>query len=283
LSSSFHSSIVTPLQARCIPDHFAQVDPCFKLILTVPQTPLSLAPVPPSLSQARCIPDHFAQVDPCFKFILTVPQTPLSLALVPSSLPQACCIPDHFAQVDPCFKTSVPQTPLSLASVSQSPTETRWIPDHFAQVDPCLNSNLTLSLTSSPVALIPSSSPHISTQTRPNSSLQFSYFSNTPLPSSKANVLNPQGISTLLRHYPNQRFVDTLVSIALNGITVGYTGSPTGQTRRPNHASTSVHPDVITKSIQSEIAANRVREITNLPANYFCSPLGLTPKLSNGI
>ena len=177
----------------------------------------------------------------------------------------------------------MPQTPLSLASVPQSPIQTRCSPDHFAQVDPCLDSNVTLSPISPSEVLVASSGPQLPTQIRPNSSLQFPQFSNTPLPSSNANVLNPQGIATLLRHYPNQRFVDTLVSIALKGVTVGYTGSPTGQTRRPNHASTSVHPDVITKSIQFEIDAGRVTEITDLPANYFCSPLGLTPKLSNGV
>jgi Reverse transcriptase (RNA-dependent DNA polymerase) len=47
-----------------------------------------------------------------------------------------------------------------------------------------------------------------------------------------------------------------------------------GQTRRPNHASAFAHPDVITKSIQSEISKGRV-------PNYFCSPIGLVPKLSH--
>ena len=103
------------------------------------------------------------------------------------------------------------------------------------------------------------------------------------LPPSKANVLNPWGIAELLHHYPNQRFVDTLISIALHGVTVGYTGSPTGQTRRPNHTSTFIYPEVLTKSIQSEIEAGRIVELPTLPANYFCSPLGLTPKMADGI
>ena len=147
-----------------------------------------------------------------------MPQTPLSLATVPSRLSKACCIPDHFAQVDPCIRSSLPKTLLSFASVSQTPTQTRCFPDHFAQVDPCLNLNVTLSLRSPSEVLIASNGPQTPTRTRPNSSLQFPHLSNIPLPS-KANVLNLQGIATLPHHYPNQRFVDTLVSIALNGVT----------------------------------------------------------------
>ena len=120
-------------------------------------------------------------------------------------------------------------------------------------------------------------------KTRPNTSLHFPLSAEMHLSPSKANVLNPWGIAELLHHYPNQRFVDTLISIALHGVTVGYTGSLNGQTRRPNHTSTFTYPEVLTKSIQSEIVAGRIVELPTLPANYFCSPLGLTPKMADGI
>ena len=107
---------------------------------------------------------------------------------------------------------------------------------------------------------------------RPNSHLLYPTVSNECLPISAANVLNAQGIAELLRNYPNQRFVDTLVSIAISGVQVGYSGSLSG------HASTFAHPNVIADSIQSDISKGRVKEIASLPANYFCSPIGLTPK-----
>src|SRR5436309_13955773 len=64
----------------------------------------------------------------------------------------------------------------------------------------------------------------------PNSHLLYPIVSNERLPISAANVLNAQGIAELLRNYPNQRFVDTLASIAISGVQVGYTGSLSGQT-----------------------------------------------------
>jgi hypothetical protein len=64
---------------------------------------------------------------------------------------------------------------------------------------------------------------------RPNSYLPYPLLSNERLPISAANVLNTQGIAELLRDYPNQRFMDTLVSIAISGVQGGYTGSLSGQ------------------------------------------------------
>jgi len=119
-------------------------------------------------------------------------------------------------------------------------------------------------------------------QERPNASLSFIPSSSNPLPSSPANVLHAVGIAELLQQYPNRRFVDTITTIAASGVRVGFEGSNLGQTRRPNHASAFAHPDIITNSIQSEISKGRVKEVDSLPANYFCSPIGLEPKLSDG-
>jgi len=119
---------------------------------------------------------------------------------------------------------------------------------------------------------------------RPNTDLLFSVSSaSKPLLSSVANVLCASGISELLKSYPNQRFVDTLTSIATYGSRVGFKGNLCGQTRRSNHSSAFTHADIITKSIQNELEQGRIKEITSLPANYFCSPIGLVPKLTNGI
>jgi hypothetical protein len=89
----------------------------------------------------------------------------------------------------------------------------------------------------------------------------------------------------LLQTYPNQRFVDTLTSIAISGACVGFQGAPAGTTQRPNHSSARLHPDVISKSIQDELRKGRVKEVpeSDLPANYFCSPIGLVPKLIDGV
>jgi len=43
-----------------------------------------------------------------------------------------------------------------------------------------------------------------------------------------------------------------------------------------------VHSHVISDSIQNEIEKGRIEEIHSLPANYYCSPIGLTPKQTDG-
>jgi len=72
--------------------------------------------------------------------------------------------------------------------------------------------------------------------------------------------------------------VDIITAIATSGVRVGFEGSLTGQTCRPNHASAFAQPDVISNSIQSEILKGWIIEIETLPENYFCSPIGLVPK-----
>ena len=118
---------------------------------------------------------------------------------------------------------------------------------------------------------------------RPNTDTFYSHSTTTILTDTPANVLRPPGIAELLREYPNRRFVDTLLSIALSGARVGFEGLPSGQTRQPNHKSAYMHSDVISKSIESELAKGRIKEVTELPFNYFCSPIGLTPKSSDGL
>ena len=116
----------------------------------------------------------------------------------------------------------------------------------------------------------------------PNTEFPFPAASHEPLPHSSANVLNPQGIAELLKHYPNQRFVDTITAIATCGARVGYIGPLTRRIRRPNHTSSFTQAEIITAQIQNELAKKRIKQIPSLPLNYFCSPIGLTPKRVDG-
>ena len=123
--------------------------------------------------------------------------------------------------------------------------------------------------------------PHSST-TRPNDHLLFEASSGESL--STPASLNPQGISHLLRNYPDKRFVDTLVSIASSGVRIGYEGDLDSRTESRNHRSALKQVDVITKSIQSEIDKGRIKEIPALPSDrHFCSPIGLVPKMTDGV
>ena len=128
---------------------------------------------------------------------------------------------------------------------------------------------------------VPNSCLIVQKRKRPNTDLLF-LSGDKPLPSSSANVLRAAGIVELLSQYPNQRFVDTLTSIVTHGIRVGYEGSLSGRTRRPNHSSSYLHVDVIKNSIQSELKKGRIKQV-QLPTDYFCSPIGLVPKLDDGI
>ena len=136
------------------------------------------------------------------------------------------------------------------------------------------------------------SSPPCSAQTplcptsqnqRPNTDLPYPLNSSNILSSSIANVLHSQNITHLLQQYFNRQFVETLVSIAISGVHIGYEGSLSAQIHRPNHTSAFAHPEIITNAIQSEIKTGRIKEIKNLPMNYYCSPIGLVPKSSEGI
>ena len=123
---------------------------------------------------------------------------------------------------------------------------------------------------------VPNSCLIVQKRKRPNTDLLF-LSGDKPLPSSSANVLRAAGIAELLSQYPNQRFVDTLTSIVTHGIRVGYEGSLSGRTRRPNHSSSYLHVDVIKNSIQSELKKGRIKQV-QLPTDYFCSPIGLVPQ-----
>ena len=96
-------------------------------------------------------------------------------------------------------------------------------------------------------------------------------------------TLQPQGIAQLLRDYPNPQFVETLVSIASSGAHIGYEGSLHRTVQQPNHSSSLMNSGAITAAIESEVKKGRIKEVTSLPHHYFCSPIGVVPKLSDGV
>jgi hypothetical protein len=116
---------------------------------------------------------------------------------------------------------------------------------------------------------------------RPNANLLFTT-SSSQLLSESAVLLRPEGIAQLLERYPDKQFVNTLVTIATSGARIGYEGNPYCRIRKRNHLSTLAHAHVITASIESEIRKGRIQQITSLPDRYYCSPIGLVPKTSDG-
>src|SRR6266496_3952736 len=89
-------------------------------------------------------------------------------------------------------------------------------------------------------------------------------------------------IAELLKQYPNHHFIDIITMIVASGVRVGFEGSNLRQTHHPNLVLAFAHPDIITNSIQSEISKGHIKEVDSLSTNYFCSPISLVPKLSDG-
>ena len=118
--------------------------------------------------------------------------------------------------------------------------------------------------------------------TRPNSYLPFHAFSSvTGAPSS--SLLKPDGIRHALALYPDPTFADTLHGIATHGARIGYEGCPNVQMKRRNHQSAYDNPSIVTEAIRKELVKGRVQLLDKLPDHYFCSPIGLVPKRTDGI
>ena len=52
--------------------------------------------------------------------------------------------------------------------------------------------------------------------------------------------------------------------------------------KRPNHPSAEYNIDIISKEITKELSLGRLRKFQELPGKYYCSPLGLVPKIAEG-
>ena len=95
-----------------------------------------------------------------------------------------------------------------------------------------------------------------------------------------ANVLRAADIAELLSQYLNQRFVDTLISIATHDVRIKYEESLSSRMCRSNHAFSYLHMDVIKNSIQFELEKSRIKQI-QLSADYFYSFIELMSKLDD--
>jgi len=116
---------------------------------------------------------------------------------------------------------------------------------------------------------------------RPNTHMRFAISGEKSLTSGVS--LCPEGIARLLSDYPDKKFVNTLITIMTTGARIGYEGDPYCRIRKHNHRSTQAHAHVITASIQSEIRKGRIRRIASLLDHHYCSPIGLVPKMSDGV
>jgi hypothetical protein len=73
------------------------------------------------------------------------------------------------------------------------------------------------------------------------------------------------------------------MSVAIYRARVGFQDNRSGHILRPNHSLAFAHPEIIMKSIQNELQKGRVKQISSLPPDLFCSSIGLVPKQANGI
>jgi hypothetical protein len=95
--------------------------------------------------------------------------------------------------------------------------------------------------------------------------------------------LRPDGIRQALNDYPDQAFVDILCNIATYGTRIGYEGSTKVRVHRANHGTAYSNAQVVTNALQKELEKGRLRILDSLPPHYYCSPIGLVPKKSDGI
>jgi len=94
--------------------------------------------------------------------------------------------------------------------------------------------------------------------------------------------LHPIRWLSLLRHYPDAEFPSLLAGIATYGARVGYNG-PFLRIRGRNHSSAVRISSEITENIQSELSHGRILPVHSLPQFYVISPIGVVPKISNGV
>jgi hypothetical protein len=102
------------------------------------------------------------------------------------------------------------------------------------------------------------------------------------MPSKAITTLRLMSIKSLLQNYLDKMLVDTLVGITEHGAKIGYEG-PSTKTISSNHRSCFENTSVIDQSIAKELSHGRIKLLPSLPDKYFCSLLGLVPKLADGM
>lgn len=110
----------------------------------------------------------------------------------------------------------------------------------------------------------------------------FPIISTTPVKFPYHSPLNPQAFLRLLRDYPSQEFPKLLANIITYGAKIGYEG-PIHPSRAPNHPSATVDPTIIQRDVNADLELGRLLPLDEFPSNHYCSPLGLAPKLKDGI
>ena len=97
-----------------------------------------------------------------------------------------------------------------------------------------------------------------------------------------SSTLNGEAFLDLLSDYPSPEFPVLLADIAKHGAKLGYNGPPLATKKRQNHPTAKVHTSIISDEIQKELSLGRLHKLGSLPEKYYCSPLGLVPKVNNG-
>ena len=247
----------------------------FPSLCSSPSENLNVPDVPPVLD-GPCVPDIPPVLDgPC------VPDAPVVLdELIPSILdgPHCPAVP----------QVTTPQAPTAW----RAPLVPTWILDpalvlpHPLDVPPTRPQRMSLAITHAQVHESRGAISNIWSGHGlwPNANLRFPTAMSSAQPLLQSVVpLRPEGITQLLQNYPDRQFTNTFVDIATTGERIGYEGDPHCRIRKRNHLSTRARAHVITASIESEIRKGRIRRIASLPDHYYCSPIGLVPKLSDGV
>ena len=180
----------------------------------------SLIGVQTRLSKTPSVPSSMAIPGDSHVLHPGITTTSASMQLMTSGVSPLLLTPSVNTKIHRVPTQSTGASPLSLTpSVN---TKIHRVPTHSTSASPL---SLTPSISTKIHCVPPHSNLHnhrLSTLSmtleRPNTEATFSMpLNNEPLPPSAANVLRASGIAKLLKTYPNQRFVDTLTSIAISG------------------------------------------------------------------
>jgi hypothetical protein len=118
---------------------------------------------------------------------------------------------------------------------------------------------------------------------RPNTTPAFRILPTNREKLAKPSPLNPNAFRRLLHHYPIRQFPELLANIITYGARVGFEGAYHQPSRARNHTSATQAPEIISRDIETELQLGRLLELNTLPPQHFCSPLGLVPKVTNGV
>jgi hypothetical protein len=117
---------------------------------------------------------------------------------------------------------------------------------------------------------------------RPNTKPLFQLIANRKENFNSKCPLRIDSFIELLDDYPNPEFPKLLAEVIQYGAKIGYAGPSDARARKPNHPSARLNTQAISDEIAKELSLGRLRKLPRLPQHYYCSPLGLVPKTSDG-